>query len=72
LFEWLYKYICDQHEKHEAKKDPENTHKHKVEEEIAAAVAVGTGGYAFHEHHKKKEAKKNDEEAHGKKDHHLF
>ncbi len=71
MFEWLYKYICDQHEKHEAKKDPEQAHKHKVEEEIAAAVAVGAGGYAFHEHHEKKEAKKEDEEANGK-DHHLF
>ncbi|XP_059454673.1 abscisic stress-ripening protein 2-like [Corylus avellana] len=60
------------HEKREAKKDPEGAHKHKVEEEIAAAAAVGAGGYAFHESHKKKDAKKLDEEAHGKKNHHLF
>ena len=60
------------HEKHEAKKDPEHAHRHKIEEEVAAAVAVGSGGYAFHEHHEKKEAKKEDEEAHGKKHHHLF
>ncbi|XP_059454672.1 abscisic stress-ripening protein 1-like [Corylus avellana] len=60
------------HEKHEAKKDPQHAHKHKVEEEIAAAVAVGAGGYAFHEHHGKKDAKKQEEEAHGKQHHHLF
>lgn len=60
-----------QHEKHKAKKDPENAHKHKIEEEIAAAVAVGAGGYAFHEHHEKKEAKeeKKAEEGHH---HRLF
>lgn len=43
-----------QHEKHAAKKDPEQAHRHKIEEEVAAAGAVGTGGYAFHEHHEKK------------------
>lgn len=48
-----------QHEKHQAKKDPENAHKHKVAEEIAATVAVGSAGFAFHEHHEKKEAKKH-------------
>ncbi|XP_050268950.1 abscisic stress-ripening protein 2-like [Quercus robur] len=60
------------HEKHKSKKDPEHAHKHKIEEEIAAAAAVGAGGYAFHEHHEKKEAKEQDEEAHGKKHHHLL
>ncbi|XP_048436858.1 abscisic stress-ripening protein 3-like [Pyrus x bretschneideri] len=60
------------HEKHKAKKDPEHAHKHKIEEEIAAAAAVGAGGLAFHEHHEKKETKKEEEEAHGKKNHHLF
>jgi hypothetical protein len=60
------------HEKHESKKDPENAHRHRIEEEIAAAAAVGAGGYAFHEKHEKKDAKKEDEEAHGKKHHHLF
>ncbi|KAH9309977.1 hypothetical protein KI387_037888 [Taxus chinensis] len=29
------------YEKHRAKKDPENAHRHKIEEEIAAAAAVG-------------------------------
>ncbi|MCL8600347.1 hypothetical protein NAB79_19115 [Proteus mirabilis] len=60
------------YEKHEAKKDPEHAHRHKLEEEIAAAAAVGAGGYAFHEKHERKEAKEEDEEAHGKKHHHLF
>nr|AAY98007.1 ASR3 [Solanum chilense] len=46
------------HEKHKAKKDPENAHKHKIKQEIAAVAAVGAGGFAFHEHHQKKEAKK--------------
>ncbi|GMH31641.1 hypothetical protein Nepgr_033485 [Nepenthes gracilis] len=45
------------HEKHQAKKDPENAHRHKVGEEIAAVAAVGAGGFAFHEHHQKKDAK---------------
>lgn len=49
-----------QYEKHEAKKDPEHTQRHKLEEEIAAAAAVGAGGYAFHEHHQKNKAKKED------------
>jgi len=46
------------YEKHQAKKDPENAHKHKIAEEIAATAAVGAGGYVFHEHHKKKESHK--------------
>ena len=33
-------------------------------EEIAATVAVGAGGYVFHEHHKKKESKKEVKELH--------
>nr|ABR18403.1 unknown [Picea sitchensis] len=32
------------YEKHETKKDPENAGRHKIEEEIAAAAAVGSGG----------------------------
>uniref|UniRef100_A0A2P2IVJ4 Uncharacterized protein n=1 Tax=Rhizophora mucronata TaxID=61149 RepID=A0A2P2IVJ4_RHIMU len=60
------------HEKHETKKDPEHAHRHKVEERIGEALALGSGGLAFHEHHEKKEAKKEEEEAHGKKHHHLF
>lgn len=66
-------FLDDQCEKHEAKKDPEHAHRHKLEEEIAAVGAVGAGGYAFHEHHDKKETKKEEEEAHGNKQHHhLF
>jgi hypothetical protein len=48
----------EQHEKHKAKKDPENAHGHKVKEEVAAVAAVGAAGFAFHEHHQKKDAKK--------------
>lgn len=51
--------MYEQHEKHKAKKDPENAHSHKVKEEIAATVAVGSVGYVFHEHHEKKDAKKH-------------
>uniref|UniRef100_A0A0D9VAE1 Uncharacterized protein n=1 Tax=Leersia perrieri TaxID=77586 RepID=A0A0D9VAE1_9ORYZ len=47
------------HEKKAAKKDPEHAKSHKTKERIAAAVAVGSAGFAFHEHHKKKEAKKH-------------
>ena len=48
----------EQHEKHKAKKDPENAHGHKVKEEVAAVAALGSAGFAFHEHHQKKDAKK--------------
>ena len=53
-----------QYEKHQAKKHPENSHSHKIQEEIAATVAVGAGGYVFHEHHKEKESKKEVKELH--------
>lgn len=48
-----------QHEKHQAKKDTENAHGHKVKEEVAAVAALGAAGFAFHEHHEKKDAKKH-------------
>ena len=48
-----------QHEKHKAKKDPENEHGHRIKEEVAAVAAVGSAGFAFHEHHEKKDAKKH-------------
>ena len=48
------------------------TQSQDIKEEIAATVAVGAGGYAFHEHHMKKEAKKKYQEAHPKNHHHLF
>ncbi|CAH9128354.1 unnamed protein product [Cuscuta epithymum] len=60
------------YEKHEAKKDPEHAHEHKIEEEVAVAAAVGSGGFALHEHHEKEEAKKDEEEAEGHKKHHFF
>ncbi|XP_073159318.1 abscisic stress-ripening protein 2-like [Henckelia pumila] len=60
------------YEKHQAKKDPENKHRHKIQEEIATAVAVGAGGYTFHEHHEKKEVKHEQEKTEGKHHHHHF
>ncbi|KAI4962541.1 hypothetical protein ZWY2020_029506 [Hordeum vulgare] len=39
------------HEKHKVKKDPrECLVKHRIKEEIAATVVVGSVGFAFHEH----------------------
>jgi hypothetical protein len=38
------------HEKHAEQKDPTHAHRHKIEEKITATVAVGEGGYVFHEH----------------------
>jgi hypothetical protein len=62
-----------QYERHEAKKDPEHAQRHKIEEGVAAVAALGSGGFAFHEHHDKKEAKDAEEEAGGaKKKHHFF
>ncbi|CAL5442111.1 unnamed protein product [Camellia sinensis] len=48
------------YKKHQSKKDPEHAHKHKIEEEIAAEAAVGSGGYAFCEHYEKKNAKEEE------------
>ena len=70
-----------QYERHEAKKDPEHAQRHKIEEGMAAVAALGSGGFAFHEHHDKKEAKDAAEDAEeeaesgrgeGKKKHHFF
>ena len=53
-----------QYEKHKAKKDLENAHNHKIQEEITTTLTVGEGGYIFHEHHRKKESKKEVKELH--------
>eukprot|EP00249_Psilotum_nudum_P007912 c20906_g1_i2 orf=584-895(+) len=45
-------------EKHKAKTDPENAHKHHVAEAVAGALAIGSGAYALHERHDKKDAEK--------------
>eukprot|EP01018_Ginkgo_biloba_P040309 Gb_36422 [translate_table: standard] len=45
------------HEKHEAKKDPANAHKHHLKQHIATGTAVVGGVYTLHEHHRKEEAK---------------
>jgi hypothetical protein len=47
-----------QHEKHKAKKDPENAHGHRVKQETATAAAAGAAVFAIHERHEKKDAKK--------------
>ncbi|XP_031390812.1 abscisic stress-ripening protein 5-like [Punica granatum] len=60
------------HERHEIGKDPEHARRHRVEEELGTAAALGAGGYALHEHHDMKEAKKMEEEGHGKHHRHLF
>ncbi|KAJ4964525.1 hypothetical protein NE237_016374 [Protea cynaroides] len=59
------------HEKHMAKKDPEHAHSHKIKEEIAVTVAVGSLAFSRHEHHEKKEAKKEQHSAFEKKHHHF-
>jgi hypothetical protein len=46
-----------QYEGHRAKKDPEHAQRHKVEAGVAAAAALGAGGYAYHEHREQKEAR---------------
>ncbi|XP_073283482.1 uncharacterized protein [Primulina huaijiensis] len=51
-------------------KGPDNKHTHKIQGEIDTVVAVGAGGYTFHEHHQKKEAKHKQEKAEGKHHHH--
>eukprot|EP00249_Psilotum_nudum_P004874 c18357_g2_i2 orf=3-275(-) len=38
-------------EKHKAKSDPENAHRHHVVQAIAGAAAIGAGAYAWHERH---------------------
>eukprot|EP00249_Psilotum_nudum_P007911 c20906_g1_i1 orf=373-684(+) len=46
------------YEKHKAKTDPENAHKHHVAGTVAGAMAIGSGAYALHERHDKKDAEK--------------
>ncbi|KAI5083796.1 hypothetical protein GOP47_0003539, partial [Adiantum capillus-veneris] len=45
------------HEKHEAKKHPEQRHAHKVREHVAATIAIGAGTLAVHEKHERKHTK---------------
>ncbi|KAF3330565.1 abscisic stress-ripening protein 2-like protein [Carex littledalei] len=56
------------HEKHEAEKDPEHAHRHKLEAKMAEAAVLASGGYALHEHYDKKEEHKE----HHEKKHHFF
>jgi hypothetical protein len=53
----------EQHEKHKAKKDPENSHGHRVKQEVATAAAAGAAVFALHESHEKKDAKKKNQES---------
>ncbi|MCO5554852.1 hypothetical protein L7F22_008388 [Adiantum nelumboides] len=52
------------HEKHAAKKHPEQRHAHKVREHVAAAIAIGAGTLAVHEKHERKHAKKQQHASH--------
>ncbi|MCO5612742.1 hypothetical protein L7F22_067011 [Adiantum nelumboides] len=52
------------HEKHAAKKHPEQRHAHKVREHVAAAIAIGAGTLTVHEKHERKHAKKQQRAAH--------
>lgn len=45
-------------ESHQAKKDPEHAHNHRIGEAVAGALAVGSGAFALHERHDKKDAEK--------------
>lgn len=44
-----------QYEKHEVKVDPAHGGRHRIEEEVATATALGGGGYAMYEHHEIKQ-----------------
>ncbi|KAH7281478.1 hypothetical protein KP509_36G050000 [Ceratopteris richardii] len=55
------------HEKHEAKKHPENRHTHKVREHVATAVAIGATSLALHEKHERKHCKDAMKKKHQKK-----
>ncbi|KAG0541138.1 hypothetical protein BDA96_03G470500 [Sorghum bicolor] len=44
------------YEGHRATKDPANAQRHKIEAGVAAAAALGAGGYAYHEHREQKAA----------------
>ncbi|OEL21796.1 hypothetical protein BAE44_0017185 [Dichanthelium oligosanthes] len=68
-----YSETLGKYEKHEAKKDPEHAHRHKITEVIAATEAVGAGGYAIHEHHEEvKDHREAEEASCEKKHHHLL
>lgn len=48
--------LDDQYEGHQAKKDPANAQRHRIEQGVAAVAAVGADGYAYHEHREQKQA----------------
>lgn len=75
------------YEMHEAKVDPAHARRHKLEAELAGAVALGAAGYAYHEHREKQKSErivqdltsggsrhghKHHNDGHGKKHHHHF
>jgi hypothetical protein len=65
-----------QYESHEVKVDPEHAGRHRIEEDVAAATAVGAGGYGIYEHHEMRKAHKGEGEysyeAEGQKKHSWF
>lgn len=44
------------------KVDPEHAGRHRIEEDVAAATAVGAGGYGIYEHHEMRKAHKGEGE----------
>ncbi len=69
-------FVVLQFEAHEVKVDPQHAGRHRLEEEVAAAAAVGAGGYGLYEHHEVRKNHKAEEqysyEEHGQKKHSWF
>lgn len=65
-------FVDLQYEHHEVKVDPAHAGRHRVEESIAGASAVGAGGYALYEHQQVRHDHKVVAEGHKKKHHQFF
>ena len=59
---WFAKILCWQYEGHEAKIDPQNAARHRLEEEIAGGLGVGAAGVGLYGHHKKENSEEQLEE----------
>ncbi|CAM6105697.1 unnamed protein product [Calypogeia fissa] len=60
------------YEQHQAKVDPENAQRHRIEETVAGVTALGTGGYAVYEHHQVSSERKEDAAANPDQKKHGF